>query len=108
MSRTDDLLDELETTKMESSKEVIVQEINKLVTEQIQPAVASHGGEIKLIDFDMESGYAQMLLSGSCSGCASSSATLKMGVENMLRHYVPEVRGVTGVDDPNFNNPYYT
>ncbi len=108
MSRTDDLLDELETNNLDRTKEKIVAEINKLVTEQIQPAVAQHGGEIRLIDYDMESGYAQMLLSGSCSGCASSSATLKMGVENMLRHYIPEVRGVTGVDDPNFNNPYYT
>ena len=48
-----------------------------------------------------------MLLQGSCSGCASSTITLKMGVENMLKHYVPEVNAVEGMDDPNFNNPYY-
>ena len=93
---------------MSRSKEEVVEEINKMVTERIQPAVAEHGGEIKLIDFDMETGDALMLLSGSCSGCASSSATLKMGVENMLSHYIPEVKKVTGMDDPNFNNPYYT
>ena len=93
---------------MTKTKEQIVEEINKMVTERIQPAVAEHGGEIKLIDFDMETDDALMLLSGSCSGCASSSATLKMGVENMLSHYIPEVKKVTGMDDPNFNNPYYT
>ena len=48
-----------------------------------------------------------VILSGGCSGCASSTITLKMGVENMLKHYVPEVTSVDGMDDPNFNNPYY-
>jgi hypothetical protein len=47
-------------------------------------------------------------MSGSCSGCASSTMTLKMGVENMLKHYIKEVKSVIGVDDPNFNDPYYT
>ena len=55
----------------------------------------------------MESGKVSVLLQGSCSGCASSTITLKMGVENMLKHYVPEVNAVEGMDDPNFNNPYY-
>ena len=53
MSRTDDLLDELETNNLDRTKEKIVAEINKLVTEQIQPAVALHGGEIRLIDYDI-------------------------------------------------------
>jgi len=55
----------------------------------------------------MENGVALMLMSGACSGCASSSVTLKLGVENMLKHYVPEVNAVEGVDDPEFNDPYY-
>ena len=46
-------------------------------------------------------------MSGSCSGCASSAATLKQGIENMLKHYIPEVKSVEGVDDPNYNNPYF-
>ena len=49
-----------------------------------------------------------MLMSGACSGCASSTVTLKLGVENMLKHYIPEVNKVEGVDDPNYNNPYYS
>jgi len=92
---------------MERSKKEIMDNINHIVTEYIQPAVEQHGGYIKLDDFDVESGRVLVLLQGSCSGCASSTITLKMGVENMLKHYVPEVTSVDGMDDPNFNNPYY-
>ena len=55
----------------------------------------------------METGTVTMLMSGACSGCASSAATLKQGIENMLKHYIPEVKSVQGVDDPNFNDPYF-
>ena len=49
-----------------------------------------------------------MFLTGACSGCAMSSATLKMGIENMLKYYVPEVHAVEGVEDPNSTvDPYY-
>ena len=92
---------------MERSKEEIIDNINHIVTEYIQPVVEQHGGYIKLEEFDQESGRVLVLLQGSCSGCASSTITLKMGVENMLKHYVPEVTSVDGMDDPNFNNPYY-
>ena len=94
-------------SSMERTKEEILEQINYIIDESIQPAVAQHGGYIKLEDFDEESGRVSVLLQGSCSGCASSTITLKMGVENMLKHYVPEVTAVDGIDDPNFNNPYY-
>lgn len=93
---------------MSRTKEEIVKEINSIVERNIQPSVEMHGGVVKLQDFDMDTGVALMLMSGSCSGCASSSITLKLGVENMLKHYIPEVNAVEGVDDPNFNDPYYT
>ena len=89
------------------TKEEIVKNIDYIIDQYVQPAVEQHGGYIKLEDFDMESGKVSVLLQGSCSGCASSTITLKMGVENMLKHYVPEVNAVEGMDDPNFNNPYY-
>ena len=92
---------------MERTKEEIVEQINHIVENSIQPSVAMHGGEVKLQDFDVETGEALMLMSGACSGCAASSQTLKMGVENMLKHYIPEVKRVTGMDDPEFNDPYY-
>jgi Fe-S cluster biogenesis protein NfuA len=95
-------------TLMERSKEEIIENIKYIIDQYVQPAVEQHGGYIKLEDFDQESGRVLVLLQGSCSGCASSTITLKMGVENMLKHYVKEVNGVDGMDDPNFNDPYYT
>jgi len=89
------------------TKEEIIKEIDTIVENNIQPSVAMHGGVVKLEDFNMETGVALMLMSGSCSGCASSTVTLKLGVENMLKHYIPEVNAVEGMDDPNFDNPYY-
>ena len=73
------------------TKDEIMTEIQTLIEENIKPAVASHGGMIELKDFDEESGRVLVLLQGGCSGCASSSITLKMGVENMLTHYIPEI-----------------
>ena len=92
---------------MERSKQEIIEQISSIIDESINPAVAGHGGMIELKDFDVESGRVLVLLQGGCSGCASSTITLKMGVENMLKHYVPEVTAVDGMDDPNFTNPYY-
>ena len=91
---------------MERTKEEIIENIKYIIDQYVQPAVEQHGGYIKLEDFDQESGRVLVLLQGSCSGCASSTITLKMGVENMLKHYVKEVNGVDGMDDPNFNDPY--
>ena len=90
------------------TKEEILKEINQIMEEKVAPNVAMHGGEVKVIDFDTETGILQTLLSGSCSGCASSTLTLKMGIENMLKHYIPEVKQVVGEDDPDFNTPYYS
>ena len=95
-------------SSMERTKEEIIENIKYIIDQYVQPAVEQHGGYIKLEDFDQESGRVLVLLQGSCSGCASSTITLKMGVENMLKHYVKEVNGVDGLDDPNFNDPYYT
>jgi len=89
------------------TKEDILENIEHVISKFVQPAVEHHGGFIKLEDFDVDTGKVSVLLQGSCSGCASSSITLKMGVENMLKHYVREVNSVEGMDDPNFNNPYY-
>ena len=96
------------TVAQDRTKEEIIKEIESIVEKNIQPSVEMHGGVVKLQDFDMDTGVALMLMSGACSGCASSSITLKMGVENMLKHYVPEVNAVEGMDDSNFNDPYYT
>jgi|TARA_B110000858_G_scaffold197014_1_gene257323 Fe-S cluster biogenesis protein NfuA len=91
----------------ERTKEEIMTSIDHIIDQYVQPAVASHGGMIKLENFDVETGRVLVMLQGSCSGCSSSTITLKMGVENMLVHYIPEVTAVDGIDDPNYNDPFY-
>ena len=72
----------------------IVAEIKDLLDTRIRPAVAQDGGDILFNRFDPSTGVVFLSMKGACSGCPSSAATLKAGVENMLRHYVPEVTGV--------------
>ena len=72
----------------------IVAEIKDLLDSRIRPAVAQDGGDILFNKFDPATGVVWLHMRGACSGCPSSSATLKAGVENMLKHYVPEVTGV--------------
>ena len=72
----------------------IVAEIKELLDTRIRPAVAQDGGDILFNRFDASSGVVWLHMKGACSGCPSSSATLKAGVENMLKHYVPEVTRV--------------
>ncbi len=69
-----------------------VQQIKKLLETRVRPAVAMDGGDIQFESF--EDGIVTLLMKGACSGCPSSTATLKMGIENMLRHYIPEVQEV--------------
>lgn len=72
----------------------IVAEIKDLLDTRVRPAVAQDGGDILFDRFDAATGTVWLHMRGACSGCPSSSATLKAGVENMLRHYVPEVTRV--------------
>jgi len=72
----------------------IVAEIKDLLDTRIRPAVAQDGGDILFNRFDVNTGVVWLNMRGACSGCPSSSATLKAGVENMLKHYVPEVTAV--------------
>ena len=74
----------------------IVEQIKELLDTRVRPAVAGDGGDIVFRGF--REGIVRLHLQGSCSGCPSSRATLKHGVENMLRHYVPEVVAVEQVD----------
>jgi Fe-S cluster biogenesis protein NfuA len=83
---TDGVYDE-ETTQ-------IVAEIKDLLDTRIRPAVAQDGGDIVFSRFEPATGVVWLHMRGACSGCPSSSATLKAGVENMLKHYVPEVTRV--------------
>jgi Fe-S cluster biogenesis protein NfuA len=66
-----------------------VANIKELIETRVRPAVAQDGGDIVFEHF--EDGVVYLQMHGSCSGCPSSTATLKAGIENMLRHYIPEV-----------------
>ena len=72
----------------------IVAEIKDLLDTRIRPAVAQDGGDILFNRFDADTGVVFLHMKGACSGCPSSAATLRAGVENMLKHYVPEVTRV--------------
>jgi len=72
----------------------IVAEIKDLLDTRIRPAVAQDGGDITFSRYEPETGVVWLRMQGACSGCPSSAMTLKAGVENMLRHYVPEVTAV--------------
>ena len=72
----------------------IVAEIKALLDSRIRPAVAQDGGDILFDSFDEATGVLALRMRGACAGCPSSSATLKAGVEQMMRHYVPEVTRV--------------
>ncbi|HVB67835.1 MAG TPA: NifU family protein [Acetobacteraceae bacterium] len=76
--------------------EEIVAQIRELLDTRVRPAVAGDGGDIVFRGY--REGVVKLHMQGSCSGCPSSSATLKHGIENMLRHYVPEVVAVEQVD----------
>ena len=91
---------------MSRTNEEIVQIIHDLIETRIQPAVSSHGGKINFVSYD--DGKLILELSGACAGCAGSTATLKFGVENMVKHYVPEVTEVDAIHDENSGvEPYY-
>jgi Fe-S cluster biogenesis protein NfuA len=70
----------------------IVAQIKELLDTRVRPAVAGDGGDIIFRGF--RDGVVSLTMQGSCSGCPSSTATLKHGIENMLRHYIPEVQSV--------------
>ena len=70
----------------------ITKQIKEIIEERVRPAVARDGGDIIFRKF--EEGVVYLELRGACSGCPSSQVTLKEGVENMLKHYIPEVKAV--------------
>jgi len=73
----------------------IVRQIKELLDTRVRPAVAQDGGDITFHGFDR--GVVYLHMQGACAGCPSSTLTLKMGIENLLRHYIPEVLEVRPV-----------
>lgn len=73
----------------------VAEQIKELLDTRVRPAVAGDGGDIVFRGF--RDGIVRLHMQGACSGCPSSTATLKMGIQNMLKHYVPEVKSVEQV-----------
>ena len=75
----------------------VVSQIRELIETRVRPAVAQDGGDIIFKRYESSSGIVFLHLQGSCAGCPSSTLTLKHGIENMLRHYIPEVNAVEAI-----------
>ena len=87
----------LEEDEITGEESELVQQIKDVIDTKVRPAVAQDGGDIIFKHFDADTGIVALHLQGSCAGCPSSSRTLKNGIENMLRHYFPEVTAVEAV-----------
>jgi Fe-S cluster biogenesis protein NfuA len=83
------------TKELKVDFDEIEQKIIKILDQKIRPAVARDGGDIKFKEF--KDGVVKVQLQGSCSGCPSSTMTLKQGVQNLLCHYLPEVKEVVAI-----------
>ena len=81
--------------KNDSDLDEIEKKIVKILDQKIRPAVARDGGDIKFKEY--KDGVVKVQLQGSCSGCPSSTMTLKQGVQNLLCHYLPEVKEVVAI-----------
>ena len=94
------IIDKIENTEKDSAvtkdSDIVVQ-IKELLDTKVRPAVAQDVGDITFSDY--KDGIVFLQMKGACSGCPSSTATLKAGIENMLKHYLPEVQGVEPVMD---------
>ena len=83
-------------SSVQDEDEDVVLQIKELLYTRVRPAVAQDGGDIVFEDFT--DGTVTVQMRGACAGCPSSTATLKMGIENMLRHYIPEVKEVVAAE----------
>ncbi|MFL5251978.1 MAG: NifU family protein [Rhodopila sp.] len=88
--------DEFGEEDIDPADREVVEQIKELIDTRVRPAVAGDGGDIVFRGF--RDGIVRLHMQGACSGCPSSTATLKHGIENMLRHYVPEVVAVEQVE----------
>jgi|TARA_B110000240_G_scaffold57793_1_gene65798 Fe-S cluster biogenesis protein NfuA len=88
------------------SDDTIIEQIKEMIEENVKPNVAQHGGNIEFVSY--LDGHLQLELLGACSGCAGSLATLKNGVENMMKYFIPEITSVDATDGVSDVAPYYS
>ena len=91
---------------MSRTDEEVIESIKDVLDTRIQPAVSAHGGKVNFVSY--EENKLILELSGACSGCSGSTATLKYGIQNMMQHFVPEVTTIEAIHDENSTvAPYY-
>ena len=95
-SQIDSKSEDLTLSESKHEDSAVVKQIKELLDTRVRPAVAIDGGDIVFQSY--EKGIVYLHMQGACSGCPSSTATLKMGIENMLKHYVPEVIEVRPIE----------
>ena len=84
----------------------MAERVQRVIDEVINPGIAAHGGFVELVDVSDDTLYLRM--GGGCQGCAASAATLRMGIERMVREQVPEIQNIVDVTDHTAGaNPYY-
>src|SRR6056300_1030989 len=86
-------IEEFSQTDQSGDLDEVSEKIKEIISTHIRPAVARDGGDIVYENF--KDGIVYEIMKGSCDGCPSSTMTLKNGVENLLKHYIPEVQGVS-------------
>ncbi len=84
-----DILSEINGNEIKEDDDEIVKQIKILINERVRPAVAHDGGDVVFHSFI--DGVLYLEMRGACAGCPSAGATLKMGIENMMKHYIPEI-----------------
>ena len=89
------ILENIEQNSESQEYKEIEKKIIKILETKIKPAVAKDGGDIKFMEF--KNGVVKVQLQGSCVGCPSSTMTLKQGVQNLLKHYIPDVKQVEAI-----------
>lgn len=83
----------------------MIRKLENLFDEQVRPALAAHGGNVEIVDLDNDVLY--LRLQGGCQGCSSSSATLKQGIQTLVKQNFPEITDVIDITDhENGENPY--
>ena len=93
--------DQYSDTKINPDDSEALQMIKEIITTRVRPFVQDDGGDITFLRFEEQTGIVYVEMKGSCAGCPSSAVTLKNGIENMLKHYVSEVKEVLAEDPKN-------
>jgi len=88
---------------MSKTDEELIEEIKDTIDLRIQIAVEAHGGKVNFVSFSK--GHLVIEFAGACAGCSGSTATLRNGIENMLKHFVPEIETIEAVHG-DVTNPY--